>query len=119
MIILAFIGGSLKIRESLEYPPFSRLARIVLRGKSEETISLCAETLASEFKRIIDEQNLKVQMLGPAQAPLFKVGKNFRYHIILKSKNLKELRELIAEGIKIQLKQTVYLEIDIDPVEML
>jgi len=116
---LGFYRWELKIRESLEYPPFSRLARIVLRGKSEETISLCAETLASEFKRIIDEQNLKVQMLGPAQAPLFKVGKNFRYHIILKSKNLKELRELIAEGIKIQLKQTVYLEIDIDPVEML
>jgi len=103
----------------INYPPFTRLARIVIRGKVEESVDEAAEQLAEILKKTGAEKYPKIIILGPSPAPLTKIGGNYRYHIILKSGKLNELTELIKTALESFKSKAVYVEIDIDPVDML
>ncbi len=114
-----FYREELKIRKLINYPPFSRLGRIVIRGRDEETVSKSAEILVNKMKLITEEKNHTITILGPSPAPISKIGGNYRYHIILKSKKLKELTEFIKTALDSFRSKAVYIEIDIDPADML
>jgi len=116
---LGFYREELKIRKLINYPPFTRIARIVIRGKSEESVSQSAELLTIDMKRLVTEQYSGIMVLGPSPAPLSKIGGNYRYHIILKGKRLNELTAFVKTAIDSFKSKAVYIEIDIDPVDML
>jgi len=114
-----FYKEELKIRKLINYPPFSRLARIVIRGKDEESVSLSAVQLADNMKKTGTENYSQIMVLGPSPAPLSKIGGNYRYHIILKSNKLRDLTMFIKTALDSFKSKAVYIEIDIDPVDML
>ncbi len=114
-----FYNSELNIRRMLDYPPFSRLARIVFRGKDENEVSAAASGLGSSIDDIIVSEKMQVAKLGPAQAPFARIGGNYRYHLILKGRRLEELQQLIRKSMEIYRSKSVYAEIDIDPVDML
>lgn len=114
-----FYNSELNIRRMLDYPPFSRLARIVFRGKDEGEVSEAALQMSSGIDDIIMADNMQVTKLGPAQAPFVKIGGNYRYHMILKGQRLDELQRLIRKAEALYRSKSVYAEIDIDPVDML
>ena len=114
-----FYNSELNIRRMLDYPPFSRLARIVFRGKEESEVSAAASGLGSSIDDIIVSEKMQVAKLGPAQAPFARIGGNYRYHLILKGRRLEELQQLIRKSMEIYRSKSVYAEIDIDPVDML
>ncbi len=114
-----FYREELKIRKLINYPPFTRLARIVIRGKVEEAVDESADILAEILKKTGKEKFPKITVLGPSPAPLTKIGGNYRYHIILKSSKLNELTLLIKTALDSFKSKAVYVEIDIDPVDML
>jgi len=114
-----FYNTELNIRRMLDYPPFSRLARIVLRGKDEVDVSDAASKLSSAIDEIIKSEKMQVKKLGPSQAPFAKIGGNYRQHLILKGKRLDELQHLIRKAMETCRSKSVYAEIDIDPVDML
>ncbi|HPF05370.1 MAG TPA: primosomal protein N' [Spirochaetota bacterium] len=114
-----FYNSELNIRRMLDYPPFSRLARIVFRGKDENEVSAAASGLGSSIDDIIVSEKMQVAKLGPAQAPFARIGGNYRYHLILKGRRLDELQQLIRKSMEIYRSKSVYAEIDIDPVDML
>ena len=114
-----FYKEELKIRKMINYPPFSRLARIVIRGKDEDSVCESAVLLAGEMKKIGSEKYSQIMVLGPSPAPLTKIGGNYRYHIILKASRLKDLTGFIKTALDSFKSKAVYIEIDIDPVDML
>ena len=114
-----FYRSELDIRRMLDYPPFSRLARIVFRGRNEEEVSKTADRVGEEIERLLFSEKPEVMKLGPAQAPFVKIGGNYRYHIILKGRRLSELQKLLNEIMANYRSKSVYAEIDIDPVDML
>ncbi len=114
-----FYRSELDVRRMLDYPPFSRLARIVLRGKDENDVSQTASQLGSEFESVIISENFRVTKLGPAQAPFARIGGNYRFHIILKGRRLEDVQQLIKKVMATYRSKSVYAEIDIDPVDML
>jgi primosomal protein N' (replication factor Y) len=116
---VGFYNSELNIRRMLDYPPFSRLARIVFRGKDESDVSSAASGLSSSIDDIIMTDKMQVTKLGPAQAPFAKIGGNYRFHLILKGRRLEELQQLIRKAMEIYRSKSVYVEIDIDPVDML
>ncbi len=115
----SFYKSELKLRKALNYPPFSRLARLVARGSDEEKVIETAEKISDELDTIIEREDLSVEKLGPAQAPLAKIGGNYRHHIILKGSSLKDITGLIKKALGSIRPGKVYIEVDIDPVEML
>jgi len=113
-----FYKQELEMRKMLRYPPFSRLARLLIRGKEEAKVKKEIDSLfqrVNEAKRIM---KLSVEILGPSTAPFSKIASNYRYHIILKGENSDELRGVINAAKK-QMEKGLYLEIDIDPVDLL
>jgi len=114
-----FYRSELDIRKALGYPPFSRLARLLVRGKSEEKVKETINRLKDELQENINSKALEVQLLGPSSAPFSKIAGNYRHHIILKASDVKDLRTVIKPAKKAVSVKGLYLEVDIDPYDML
>lgn len=116
----SFYKEELEQRRALRYPPFSRLVRLLFRGADEAKVMAAvkeAEPVLRSFARRFPSD---VSVLGPAAAPIEKIGDNFRHHFILKGKLVEQVREtarLLRDTVK--LPHGVYLEIDIDPVDLM
>ncbi|MCL1833252.1 MAG: primosomal protein N' [Leptospirales bacterium] len=116
---LGFYREELKLRKLMNYPPFSRLARLVIRGKDEDKVRENAEELARVMKGNYEANNKHISILGPSPAPLSKIGGNYRCHIVLKGRRLSEITSFIRSALLLYKAKSVYVEIDIDPVDMM
>ena len=60
-----------------------------------------------------------MEKLGPSPAPFTKIGGNYRYQMILKAPATAEFVPVIREALENFRSGKVYVEVDIDPVDML
>jgi primosomal protein N' (replication factor Y) (superfamily II helicase) len=114
-----FYRYELSVRKSLDYPPFTRMARLLVRGRDEKKVAGSIDLLTGAIRTLCGGAGGEVKVLGPSSAPFEKIGGNYRHHIILKSKNVKVMREIIRDARNAVTGRDVYLEIDIDPYDIL
>lgn len=114
-----FYRHEIEIRRQLRYPPFTRIVRLLARGKEEtrvgETIKNIAETIREEIRK----KSYSIEVLGPSLAPLSKISNNFRWHLLLKTAEMEHAREIIRTCRITPPSNDVYLEIDIDPYDLM
>ncbi len=112
-----FYGSELSEREMLDFPPFSRLLRLVFRSFNK---GLAAETAADAAKILMEGAPRGMEIIGPAECPIEKINSSWRYQILLKGKSILPLqaaaRKLLFEYTH---NQNVYIEYDVDPVSLL
>ena len=121
----AFYEMEIPTRQIGFYPPYSRIIRLLGRSTHPERIrnfmSQLGEVLRDALFSHIEAK--EVQILGPAPPSIEKIHNKFREHIIIKSKSFLALRPILQEIIlekKIpKLHAKDYLEIDIDPADIL
>lgn len=116
---LQFYQQEIEYREELGYPPFAYLAKITIKGEDEKAVIKKAE----EAGQLWQQYRGETEILGPVPAPLSKVRNQYRWQIVLKNKNLAQLREDIRNWWKdwsagYQTLQ-VGIIIDIEPLGML
>src|SRR4249920_722528 len=108
----AFYKNEIEQRERTGYPPFGRLASLVITANDRHTAEAYGRTLANAAPK--DEH---VRILGPAEAPLAVIKGRYRFRLLVKSLrnvDLSEyLREWLAAGPKA--RGNVRLEVDVDP----
>ena len=112
-------------RETLNYPPFSRVILIRIIGDSEERVAFYGSEIARFLWRHNPEK--KYQILGPAPAPLVKINNQYRYQILIKQLRkvdpaMTYLRRLLKKGVyqNSEIKKwPVIIQIDVDPLEIL
>ena len=110
----SFARDELESRRARAYPPFGRLARIIVRSKSRskaaDGIKRIAEILA-EPARIAG-----IAVLGPQPCPISKLSRYWRYHILLKARTAKALLHL-WDGVRESLTAPpgTQLAVDVDP----
>ncbi len=109
----------LSMRRALSYPPYARLARLLVRGAREEKVVEAIDLLAKKITELIAARGGDIRLLGPSPAPLARIASNYRYHLILKSNNAEAMRAVIRSARECVASRDVYLEIDIDPFDML
>ena len=118
---LEFYERELKIRQVLNYPPFSRLILIEFKGEKEKDVDSASDEFAKELKSKIHNP---IQILGPAPAAIPKIKRNYRYHIIMKipkqfDKSGKQVAQVIwqlKEKFETKLNSKgIKLIIDVDP----
>lgn len=114
-----FYRSELEARRALRYPPFTRIARLLARGRNRDRVIAAIESVRDALKSRIREGGADITMLGPAAAPLEKIAGNYRHHIILKSTDLGSLRAAVAGARDAVSWNEVYLEVDIDPYDMM
>ena len=112
----SFYASEIEARERALYPPFGRLASLIISAGDRPTAEGFARKLAAAAP--FDE---RVQVLGPAEAPLAVIKGRYRFRILVKSARNFDLsdylRDWVAAGPKP--KGNLKLEIDVDPQSFL
>jgi primosomal protein N' (replication factor Y) len=112
----AFYASEIDARERTGYPPFGRLASLIISGGDRPTTEGFARKLAAIAP--IDE---RIKVLGPAEAPLAVIKGRFRFRILVKCPRPVDLssylREWLAQGPKTT--GNLKLEVDVDPQSFL
>ena len=112
----AFYASEIAAREAAGYPPYGRLASLVISAGDRPSAEGLARKLAATAP--LDDA---VRVLGPAEAPLALVRGRFRYRLLIKSPRNFDLsaylRDWLAEAPKPKRDQR--LEVDIDPQSFL
>ncbi len=112
-----FYGSELAEREMLDFPPFSRLLRLVFRSYNK---TLAAQTAADAVKILSEGAPRGMEIIGPAECPIERINSSWRYQILLKGASIIPLqtaaRKLLFDYSH---NQNVYIEYDVDPVSLL
>lgn len=118
----SFYQEEIKHRFQFNYPPFVRLIRFLIRSPQEKKAIHYIEDLYEILDEIRNQKIGMYEILGPSPAPILKINQKFRYHILLKTKYFQETISHIKEPIKLfkkKLPENEYLEIEMDPVDIL
>ena len=115
-----FASQELPIRAEFGYPPITCMIRIIIRGPLETTTEQFAESIVEvlqpEASRLGDEGRI----LGPVAAPIPKLRGNFRFHILLYSRDNAALRDVVRTTVnRLKAPEGVVWVIDVDPLDML
>ena len=112
-----FYGSELSEREMLDFPPYSRLLRLVFRSYNK---SLAAETARDAVKILEEGSPRGMEIIGPAECPIEKINSSWRYQILLKGGSIVPLQTAARKLLfGYTHNQNVYIEYDVDPVSLL
>lgn len=115
-----FFRQELIFRREAGYPPFTFLAALGISGVSEQNTSEQAEQTARLLTRIKQDLKLRVELLGPAHSPLYRLRGRYRRQILLKATARADLHRLIlAWRQRSQIPSYVRITIDIDPLDLM
>jgi primosomal protein N' (replication factor Y) (superfamily II helicase) len=115
-----FYQDELKIRELCECPPFKRLAMLHFTSRfQDKLIPHVNEHVGPMLRNLIGSHFSEVTILGPRPAHIEKKSNQFTWSILLKSKDLPQLHNLLKtfENNYKSLSSVSY-KIDIDPYTM-
>jgi primosomal protein N' (replication factor Y) len=112
----AFYASEIDLREKTGYPPFGRLASLLISATERRAAEAYARELAAVAPR-----SQEVRVLGPAEAPLAVLRGRHRFRLLVKSPRgfdlSAHLRALISGAPRP--KGNIRIEIDIDPQSFL
>jgi primosomal protein N' (replication factor Y) len=114
-----FVGLELPLREELAYPPFTRLVRLLLQGKDEERVAEAAKRVAAAVREV--EGAGGIEVLGPAPAPISRIGDQHRHHVLAKAHRPRGVAAAAraAEAAVGRRRRGVELIVDVDPAGLL
>jgi primosomal protein N' (replication factor Y) (superfamily II helicase) len=116
-----FAKQELAERREAGYPPFVRLATLLLAGADEQVVERAAGSLAEAIAPEADARSVAV--LGPAPQALARLRGKYRWHLLLKGASAPALRAVVARGLEWAESKarpsTVRVVADVDPVEVL
>jgi primosomal protein N' (replication factor Y) (superfamily II helicase) len=112
----AFYDTEILSRERSGYPPFGRLASLIISAGDRPTAEGFARRLAALAP--VDD---RVQVLGPAEAPLAVIKGRYRFRLLVKSARGYDLSAYLRDWLAGAPKTTgnLKLEVDIDPQSFL
>ncbi|MGB8644645.1 MAG: primosomal protein N', partial [Anaerolineae bacterium] len=107
-----FYAQELVFRRTAAYPPFRPLVRLILSGAPQIQVQQSAESLAERLRdRIRREGFGDAQVIGPAPAFFAKWAGQYRYHLLLRGK---DVHALLA-----RFPLPPHWRIDVDPMSVL
>jgi primosomal protein N' (replication factor Y) len=114
-----FVERELRFRRAMHYPPYAALANVLLQSRRLEE----AAGWASALGRWCAQTTLRhVRVLGPATAPIAKIKRTYRFHLVMKGESRRALQHALrallahAEGAGIPRANLI---IDVDPVSLM
>jgi len=122
----AFAKRELNSRAKHQYPPYQRLARLIVRSEKQEAAQRFADQMAGAFqgalRNLVEKQPAApaVRLLGPAEAPIFRLMNYFRYHFQIQSASAAALHQVLREVLAVtRAPSGVEFQVDVDPYNMM
>lgn len=88
-----FTAKELKYRKWMHYPPYGAIANILVRSQRLEEAAGWAATLGRWFQ---SAELPGIRVLGPAAAPIAKIKRIYRFHLLLKA----ERRDALSRALR-------------------
>ncbi len=114
-----FFDSEITEREDLRFPPFTHLVLVAVESKDASQAQNIAielgEKLAQSLGRLCTIQ-------GPIPAPIQKRRELFRFHLLLKARNVRRVTPILDEIVnskELQANKKVHVIVDVDPVDMM
>ncbi|MCA9113115.1 MAG: primosomal protein N', partial [Planctomycetaceae bacterium] len=115
-----FASRELAHRREAGYPPYTTLARVILRGESYEEVHETAKVL-SKLLRTSEaaESHPRIRILGPAPAPIARLRGQHRFHLQIAAPDVQTIASLWSETLRtFEPQADVEFTVDIDPLDM-
>ena len=107
-----FLDRELDIRKKNKLPPFQRFISLILTGENEVKL----EKEAFKFKTFI-ENKLPGKILGPVNAPIFRLKKRYRIRLLIRGEKTLKLQNSLAAAIpNYKFQPGIKLSVDVDPI---
>ena len=107
-----FLNRELELRKKNNLPPFERFISLILTSSNEKKLEKESLNLKKYLSKLINEK-----VLGPVEAPIYKIKRKFRQRILIRAKKnskiQKNLRVLLD---KYKLPLEIKLRVDVDPI---
>jgi len=107
-----FLNRELELRKKNNLPPFERFISLILTSSNEKKLEKESFNLKEYLSKLINEK-----VLGPVEAPIYKIKRKFRQRILIRAKKnskiQKNLRVLLD---KYKLPLEIKLTVDVDPI---
>jgi primosomal protein N' (replication factor Y) len=118
--VLGFFHHEIKLRQAMLYPPYTRLARLVLESSNPERVQAASQQIRAVLQRHVSDPH-RLTLLGPAEAPVTKMHNRYRWHILLKGTSSRLLHHWLNAALAETHHQRrqfrgVRLNIDMDPM---
>ncbi|RRA50203.1 primosomal protein N' [Acidipila sp. EB88] len=114
-----FVAQELKLRRYMHYPPFAVLANLVLQSDRLEEAADWAGKLGQWFR---DTPLPGIRMLGPASAPLSRVKRIYRFHLVVKAENRASLHRALRGMLDFAERSAIprrNLIVDVDAISLM
>ncbi|HEX9753455.1 MAG TPA: primosomal protein N' [Methyloceanibacter sp.] len=112
----AFLEREIAARREATLPPFGRLASLLVSGSAREAVEAYARAVA-----LAAPPAAKIQVLGPAEAPLSVIRGRHRYRLLVKAAREADLQAYLRLWLSAvpKAKGDVRLVVDVDPYNFL
>ena len=117
--ITRFIQAESEGREYRKLPPYGRLASLIIQSKNLALLESFLKTLSIKTPKKYQDSE-RIDVLGPAPAPIAKLRTFYRYRFLIKYNEDIRIQPFIKEWLgNIKLPKGVRIKIDIDPYNFL
>lgn len=109
-----FFNEEMAVRKAEQYPPYVYCTMLTISASEEETV---IET-SNFFKELLEAKfaHKRVSVIGPSEPYLVIMNGKYRRKILLKYKNIEDIRDEINQILSISMKnKKIQISIDVDP----
>lgn len=122
-----FYKKEIEERKELFYPPFSRLILIRFQGKEAEKVQKTAESFGSKLSDSLKAigyslKSKSIQILGPTPSPLPKIKNDYRFQILIKTREVRTMTQTINSIFEKGAEKRysgVKISVDVDPLDIM
>ncbi len=110
-----FLAAEAISRQGLGFPPYGRLAAIILRGHDERALHACAQAHHAAIPAADG-----IEVWGPAPAPIYRLRGAARIRFLVKARRNLDIQRFIKAWIgRVKIKAAIRRVVDIDPYSFL
>lgn len=95
-----FYEDEIKLRRALRQPPFVRMLRIWVSGKSDDGTYDAGKRLKTILEALVSTARMDCDVLGPAAAAILKINNCYRYTVTLRTDENERLDQVVAEALR-------------------
>tara|TARA_B100001029_G_scaffold178981_1_gene186968 strand:+ start:1487 stop:3442 length:1956 start_codon:yes stop_codon:yes gene_type:complete len=107
-----FLEKELELRKSNNLPPFQRFISLIITGVNEKKV----EEESIKFKNFI-EKFIEGKVLGPVNAPIFRLKRKFRVRLLVRGKKSLNVQKSLSKTMsKFKFSNGIKLTVDVDPI---
>lgn len=118
----AFAEEEMSMRQAFDYPPYRRMAHVLVDGPDAGQVERRAEAVRELLLDAAREHRYGVRVIGPAPMPVSRLKGQYRWHLCLTGKQGGQVRALASLAIETKAPSGLSrtrVQADIDPMQML